>query len=139
MILDQVLSAVSVDSESETDIVSVVERTHEVVAGFESTSPFNVMAENIPGGYEQVFSPDSRVCYRESGTLSEDVTIIEPAIIDGPLMYRVEVKQSRGPTLRRYIPATSVEPSADTDAWEYRWWNRETQTYQDPPNEDEPN
>ena len=138
-ILEQVLSAVSVDSESETDIVRVVDRIRDLVAGFESTSPFNVMAENIPGGYEQLFSPGSRVCYRESGTLSEDVTIIEPAIINDTLMYRVEAIQSRGPALRRYISAVSVEPSADADAWEYWWWNRETETYQDPPDEDEAN
>ena len=137
-ILDQVLSAVAVDSEADSDLVKAVERIRVVVGDFESTSPFNVKVEDIPGGYEQVFSPGSRVCYRETGALSEDVTIIEPTIIDGPLMYRVEVKQSRGPALRRYIPAASVEPSADADAWEYRWWNRETQTYEDPPREDEP-
>ena len=136
-ILDQVLRAVTVDSESEADMVKVVERILEVVAGFESASPFKVMAENIHGGYEQVFSPGSQVCYRESGALSEDVTIIEPAIIDGSLRYRVESNQSRGPAVRRYISATSVEPSADADAWEYKWWNRETETYQDPPNEGE--
>ena len=138
-ILDQVLSAVTVDSTSEVDLDKVVERIREEVASFESTSPFSVMAEDIPGGYEQVFSAGSRVCYRESGTLSEDVTIVEPAIIEGRLMYRVEVSQSRGPELIRYIPAASVEPSADADAWEYQWWNRERQMYQDPPDEDDTN
>ena len=43
-ILDQVLRAVTVDSESEADMVKVVERILEVVAGFESASPFKVMA-----------------------------------------------------------------------------------------------
>ena len=134
-ILDQVLSAVALDPEPETDRLKVVERIRDAVTGFVSTSPFSVQAENIPGGYELVFSSGSRVCFRESGSLSEEVTVVEPTIIDGPLMYRVEAQQSRGPALRRYIPAASVEPSADVDAWEYQWWNRETQTYEDPPNE----
>ena len=135
-VLGQVLSAVTVASEPEVDITTVVKHIRDVVAGFEPTSPFNVVAENIPGGYEQVFSADSLVCYRESGALSEDVTVIEPVIINGNMMYRVEAKQSRGPAMRRYIPFAAVEPSADADSWEYQWWNRETQTYQDPTNED---
>ena len=136
-ILDQVLSAVAVGPEPEADGLKVVERIRNAFTDFVSTSPSSAQAGNTPGGYEQVFSQGSRVCYRESGALSEDVTIIEPTIIDGPLMYRVEVQQSHGPALRRFIPAASIEPSADADAWEYQWWNRETQTYEDPPNEGE--
>ena len=134
-ILDQVFSAVAADSDPETGGLKVVERIREEAKGFVSTSPFSVQTQNIPGGYEQVFSSGSRVCYRESGALSEDVTIIEPTIIDGPLMYRVEVQQARGAPIRRYIPAALVEPSAEADAWEYQWWNRETQTYEDPTDE----
>ncbi len=137
-VLDRLLSAVTTDPSSESDVLrEAVARVRDQVAGFVSTSPFSIQSGEIPGGYEQVFSPGSRVCYRESGAMSEDVTIIEPTIIDGPLMYRVEVQQPRGPALRRYIPASSVEPSADADSWEYSWWNRETQTYEDPPDTDE--
>lgn len=132
-ILAQVLRAVKVDSEDTSELVSLVERVSNVVVGFEPTSPLSVRAENIPGGYEQVFAEGSLVCYRESGTISEDVTVIEPTIRDGVLMYRVEVRKARGPALRRWIPAESVEPSADADSWEYQWWNRETETYTDPP------
>ena len=137
-ILDQMLSALTIDPDPATEFLKIVERIRDEVTDFVSMSPFSVQIENIPSGYEQVFAAGSRVCYRESVGLSEDVTVIEPVIMDGPLMYRVEVQKSRGPVMRRYIPSASVEPSADADAWEYRWWNRETQIYQDPPGEDEP-
>lgn len=133
-VLDQVLSALAVDPKSEVELLRVVEDVRKEVGNFTSTSPFSIKAEELPSGFEQVFAPGSRVCYRESGTLSEEVVIVEPAIIDGPLMYRVEVQQQHGPAIRRYVPASLVEPSADSDAWEYRWWNRQTQTYEDPPN-----
>ena len=34
---------------------------------------------------------------------------------------------------KRWVAATAIEPSADADAWEYAWWNRQTETYEDPP------
>ncbi len=136
-VLDRLLSAVATDSGSGTDdLKEVVVRVRHEVAGFDSTSPFSIQPGDIPGGYEQVFSPGSRVCYRESGSMAEDVTIIELTIIDGSLMYRVEAQQSFGRPVRRFIPAFSIEPSADADSWEYAWWNRETETYEDPPDAD---
>ena len=136
LVLRQVLNAATLISDPDIDFVSIIKRAQDVVASFESTSPFNVDVGNIPSGYEQMFASGSRVCFRESGALSEDVTVIEPAMINGNLMYRVEVNQSRGPALRRYIPYASVEPSADADTWEYQWWNRETQTYLERTDED---
>ena len=136
-ILDQVLGALAVDPDPETDGLKVAERIRAEVKDFVSTSPLSVQTENIPGGYEQLFSRGSRVCHRESGTLSEDVTVVEPTIMMGRLMYRVETQQTYGPVVRRFLPADSVEPSADADAWEFCWWNRETETYGDPPKDGE--
>ncbi len=140
-ILDQVLSAVSVDTDPETEVLKVaVDRIRDEVTSFASMSPFSVQAENIPSGYEQVFSPGSFVCYRESGSIATDVEIIQPTIMDGVLKYQVKASSPRPwePPLRMWITASSVEPSADADAWEYAWWNRGTEAYEDPPEEGEP-
>ena len=135
-ILDQVLNAVLVDAEPETDNLKVaVERIRDEGTNFVSMNPFNIQSENIPSGYEQVFSQGSFVCYRESGALATDVEIIQPTIMNGILMYQVKASSPRPwePPLRNWVPASSVELSANADAWEYSWWNRETETYEDPP------
>ena len=137
ILLERVCRAVQ--SEASTDaaqLLATVSRIRDVVGNYTSASPLSVSTENIPHAYEMVFAPDSRVCYRESGSIYEDVTIIEPAIvpeIDDRLRYRVVVNRAFGPSSRRFVLATAVEPSAEADAWDYCWWNRETQTYEDPP------
>ena len=137
-ILNRLLDAVTHDPVSGSgDLADVVTRVQDHIADYVSTSPFDIQPGNVPGGYEQVFAPGSRVCYREAGAISEDVTILEPVIFDDILRYRVEAQQSHGRPVRRFIPASSVEPSADADAWEYTWWNRETETYEDPPDIDD--
>ena len=85
-------------------------------------------------GFEQVFKPGSRVCYREGGQMVSDVEIIQPTIMEGNLMYQVEVPRRQGhrPT-KRWISASNVEPSAIADAWEYGYWNSDTEEYEDPP------
>ena len=125
------------EREPEANAIQVVDGVREAVVGFVSTSPFATRTENISSGYEQVFSPGSRVFYRESGALAEEVTIIEPAIVEGQLMYRIEVTQSRAQPMRLFIRASSVEPPADASVWEYQQWNRETETYIDPPDEND--
>ena len=72
-----------------------------------------------------VFTPESRVCYREQGSIATDVEIIQPTIMNGVLMYQVKAITPPGqPTVLLWVPASGVEPSADADAWEYAWWNR---------------
>ena len=89
-----------------------------------------------PSGYQQVFAEGSRVCFREHGQIARDVEVIEPTIMEGRLMYRVKVEASPGlAATRKWVPADRVEPSADADAWEYAWWNRATEMYENPPDE----
>ena len=48
-------------------------------------------------------------------------------------MYQVKVPKKPGQKQgRRLIAASAIEPSADADAWDYAWWNRETQAYEEP-------
>lgn len=133
--------ALAMESECSADgrrLGATVSRVREEVENYASSSPLSVSVEGIAESYEMVFRPGSRVCHRESGSIFEDVTIVEPIMvpeIDDRLRYRVEVQQPFGPSSRRFVLATAVEPSAEADAWEYGWWNRETQTYEDPPDE----
>ena len=89
---------------------------------------------SAPKGYEQVFRPKSTVLYRKVGAMSVDVVIIEPTLMDGELMYQVEIRQKPGQNpVKNLIRASAVEPSANTADWSYVWWNRETQEYEEPP------
>ena len=55
-----------------------------------------------------------------------------------PICELVEVPQRPDrPEVRRSIAASALEPSADADAWDYAWWNRATQMYEDPPDEED--
>ncbi len=52
------------------------------------------------------------------------------------LMYQVKVLQKPGhQPVRQWIAESAVEPSSDADAWDYAWWNRETEAYEEPPEE----
>ena len=134
---DHILERLSIAASAEDDIdESILDRIREEVSGFSSQSPFAVEAgSERPRGYEQVFAPGSRVLYRSGGSLATDVEIMQPTIMDGDLMYQVKAPSPRHwePPLIQWIRASSVEPSGDADAWKYAWWNRETQVYEDPP------
>ena len=116
-----------------------VTKIQEAVSGFSPSNPFAVSTEfELHRGYVQVFTKGSRVCYRESGSIAVDVEIIQPTIMDGELRYQVRAPQRMGqPPLLRWVSESSVEPSADADAWKYAWWNRETETYENPPEDDD--
>ena len=118
---------------------TIVGRIREEVSGFVSQSPFaKDSGHEHPSGHEQVFAPDSRVCYREGGSIAIDVEIIQPTIMDGKLMYQIKASpKPLEPPLLHWVPASMVEPSGDADAWEFAWWNRQTQTYEEPPDNTE--
>lgn len=86
--------------------------------------------------YVRVFAAGSVVCWRKKGQMAVEVKIIEPIvdpiILDGKLVYRIESKYTRHLAL-----ASSLEPSANPDEWSYAWWNRRTQMYEEPPEEEE--
>ena len=78
------------------------------------------------------------MCFRERGQVGRDVKIITPRLgDDGTLMYRIEsfARPGQAP-VRVSVPAARIEPSANSDAWEYVWWNRATEEYEDLPEED---
>ena len=76
--------------------------------------------------------------FRESGQMGTDVKIIQPTMMNGNLMYQVELPARPGNKGgKRWVDGSAVQPSAMSDAWEYAWWNRETETYEDIP-ESEP-
>ena len=134
-ILDRLLAAVKADSSKEYpdfNLEGVVTQIKDETSAFTGGTIQEIIAD-APTGYEQVFKPKSRVCYRQTGALAVDVEIIQPTIMDGCLMYQINItsKPHHAP-VKRWVAATAIEPSADADAWEYAWWNRQTETYEDP-------
>ena len=138
-VLERLAAAAEVDtSPDSSDFDSVVAMVRSEYGRFSSGS--HVTTELSTGqlsGHVQLFAAGSSVFFRERGSVGSDVEIIEPTMRDGELLYRVKVPQRLGqPELRRFVPASAVEPSADAGAWEYVWWNSETETYTDPPDAD---
>ncbi len=137
-ILERLSVATKADGDAD-ELEATIARIQEEVLVFSSQNPFTTeTAIERPRGYDQVFAKGSRVCYRWQGYLATDVEIIQAGIINGDLMYQVKAPPLRSwePPVIQWIRAAAVEPSADADAWEYAWWNRETQTYEDPPGSD---
>ena len=135
-ILTRLSAAVAADSiDGDDDIANIVAAIQKEVSGFTDIGAIHGAREDRPTGHEQVFAEGSVVCYRQSGQMAIDVTIVQPTIMDGQLRYQVEGPGRPGQApVKRWISASSIEPSAIADAWEYAWWNRETEHYEEPPN-----
>ncbi len=136
-VLTRLSNAVAVDPiDDEDDFEMVVAQVRSELETFSNTVDGARGNEMTAGrtGYEQVFSKGSRVCYQVAGQMAIDVEVIQPTIIEGKLMYQVTFPQ-RG--AKRWIAASDIEPSANADAWDYTWWNRDTETYAEPPKGEE--
>ena len=70
--------------------------------------------------------------------MAVDVVVVQPTIMNGHLMYQVEIRQNplQNP-VKEWITASAVDPSARTAEWSYGWWNRETQEYEELPEKDD--
>ena len=138
-VLARLSAAVAPDAnDDEYDINNVVTRVREEISMFSDVRAIPEAGTAAPTGYEQVFTKGSRVCYRQAGQMAIDVTVVQPTIMDGELRYQVEVPARPGQApVKRWIRASAVEPSGIADAWEYAWWNRETETYEEPPEDEQ--
>ncbi len=136
-VLTRLSHAVAVDPIDEGDeLEKVVAQVRIEVDAFSETlmgAPDNEMTHSRTG-YDQVFSKGSTVCYQVAGQMAIDVEVIQPTILNGTLMYQVTLPQ-RG--AKRWISAADIAPSANADAWDIAWWNRDTETYEDPPEGEE--
>ena len=133
-VLERLSAAVESGSlDSEEQFGEVIPVLQQAISGFSKTSSIGEAGGEAPLGYEQVFTPGSLVHFRESGQMGTDVRIIQPTMMDGILRYQVELPARPGTEGgKRWVAASAVQPSAMSDAWEYEWWNRETETYVDP-------
>lgn len=96
--------------------------------------------DELTPGYLQVFTPGSRVCYREKGKIGSEVEIIQPTLMIGKLMYQVQCAR-RAPAaapVKQWISAEFLEPSAECGEWEYAWWNSSSEMYEKPTGAEEP-
>lgn len=129
-LLDRMAAAAKAD-----DDLQMEQHVHQVREEISSFTGDTLQEElqNAPTGYEQVFTRGSIVCYRQAGAMAVDVEIIQPTIMNSQLMYQIKVQQNpRQMPVLHWVAASAVEPSAIADVWEYAWWNRETQDYEEP-------
>lgn len=133
-VLERLFAAVDMESAAiDNDLLDVAQILNEVSTFIEGDIlPEGDIASDAPTGHERVFTVGSRVCHQQTGQMTVDVEIIQPTLMEGQLMYQVKFPRRRGqqPTLR-WIAASALEPSGEADAWDYGWWNRETETYED--------
>lgn len=131
-VLERMRAASTVEPDG--PLASIVPKVITRFEEFTGEGPFvGEQRKSAPDEYVQVFAEGSRVHYAERGTIGSDVEVIEPTLRDGELMYRVKAVQQPGRSeVRRWVRAAAVEPSAD-DTWEYAWWNRQTEVYEEPP------
>ena len=121
------------DSVDSGDFAALLARIEGEFATFADGASPSGESVSVPEGYEQVFTRGSRVCARERGQIAEEVEIIQPTLMNGQLMYQVVASSRPGrPAVRRWISASDVEPSGGD--WNYEWWNRLTEEYEEPPN-----
>ena len=128
------LSAAAAESTTDgDDFESIVARIRQELAAFTAAGVSYDAGTDLPTGYERVFTKGSRVCYQQAGQMAVDVEVIQPTLMNGRLMYQVKVLQKPGqqPVLQ-WIADSAIESSGDADAWDYAWWNRETQAYEEP-------
>ena len=120
--------------DADEQLGEVVLELQRAISTFSATSSTPRAGTEVPLGYDQVFTEGSLVYFRESGQMGTDVQIIQPTMMNGNLMYQVELPARPGNKGgKRWVDASAVQPSAMSDAWEYAWWNRETEMYEDPP------
>ena len=133
-ILDRLFAAAESmsDSSDSRDFASLVSRIRKKLSTFTGGVGGGGESERPAEGYEQVFTSGSRVCARQKGQITESVEVIQPTLMNGQLMYQVKAVSRLGrPPVRHWISASDLEPSGDD--WNYAWWNRGTEEYEDPP------
>ena len=140
-VLERLFAAVAMESDvTDFNLLCVAQILNELSTFTEEDllPDLDDTASEAPTGYERVFTVGSRVCHQQTGQMTVDVEIIQPTLMEGQLMYQVKFPRRHGqqPTLR-WITASALEPSGEADAWDYVWWNRETETYEDLPEGEE--
>ena len=133
-ILGRLRRAAETEEDQGSDsFTELVDRVREEYRCFVPGTALSVLDAESREGYEQLFTIGSRVCFQQAGKIASEVEIIGATIMNGNVMYQVLAESTPGKApLRHWVPAGTCETSADSDAWEYGWWNRETETYEDP-------
>ena len=149
-IINRLVAAAESEADENPALLAAATRLQEEIEDFSPATAGDRLMQDVPDGYELLFAPQSMVIYRPPGeTLPSEVTIVRAILFPGAtpegepedvLMYQVELPQSpSGVPSRRNVKAEFVEASADESAWERSWWNRATQEYEDPPDDESEN
>ena len=126
-IMNRLAKAVAVEP-NDIGIRTIVGKIEREIAAFKAREIIQQDGTAASTGSEYVFTPRSIVCYRESSQLAIDVTIVQPTMMNGRLMYQVEVPGQK--KTKRWVTASALEPSAQ-GVWSKSLWNCETEEYED--------
>ncbi len=134
-ILDRLNVAAEAEEKQGMDgFPDIVGRIREEYFTFSLGTALSTLDNEAREGHEQLFTRGSRVCFQQAGKIGSEVEVMGATIINGEIMYQVRADSAPGRTpMLHWVPASACEPSAETDAWEYGWWNRATETYEDTP------
>lgn len=124
--------------EDEGALLSHVRSIRTIVSGFNAAIEFTTMTgPDAIGSHHRVFTPGSRVCYREMASVGCEVEIVRPTVMQGKLMYQIlcPPKFPSKPPIKQWVNAEFIEPTAGDGEWDQAWWNTETEEYEDPPEE----
>ncbi len=132
-ILERLMVAAETDASQGTEgLQEIIAQVSKEYSTFSPGTAVGAIADEIPTGYEHVFTPGSRVCLRRAGQISSEVEIVMPTLMGGELMYQIRAEAPIGQRpILHWVKASDCEPSGDGESWSYGLWNRETQTYED--------
>ena len=99
-VLSRLSDGLTADLEEKEELASFVARIREEVSAFAGDWVTGEPVADSPTGHEQVFTPGSRVCYRQAGQMASDVEIVRPTMMKGKLMYQVKNVQRPGQQTR---------------------------------------
>ena len=138
-ILDRLSAAAKANPDPEQECLElIVGRIREEFSDFSAVPPprEEEEREKLPEGYDLVFEKGSRVCWRERGQIAVEVEIIRPTMMHGQLMYQVKtLPKPRQPPLLHWVATSRLEPSGDASSWNFAPWNRQTEEYEEPPDD----
>jgi len=121
-------AAVSVEPE-DSDLGRIVRGVAEEVANFGVPALHEGAERPQASGSVYVFAPGFTVCWRQSGQVVVDVTVIQPTMMDGNLMYQVECPGDQ--RAKRWVDASLLEPSAVAGSWSRALWNCATEEFEE--------
>lgn len=133
------LAAATEDDAESREFSLILQRIATTVSAFDTSSLGLTQAEAPIGKHLRVFTPGSRVSYRQAGKNGIEVEVIGPTIMEGQLMYQIicPPKPPKNIPVKNWVAASHLDETAGDGEWDYAWWNSETEAFEEPDEMDE--